>query len=134
MAMGAGGGAIRRFCCGGGRDRKHRTNPNRAAHFFDLRGTPSLHYSGNYLIGFEHCEPERPKTHAKTTRRRGQHRTSLQPRQPNTMLHAPVAGPPLTAPTPIVLYLLHTYYTMIVAELGFRMLERDTFHTKLVRY
>ena len=24
-----------------------------AAHFFDLRG-PS-HYSGNYLIGFEHC-------------------------------------------------------------------------------
>jgi hypothetical protein len=58
--------------------------------------------------------------------------TVLQPRQPNTMLHlctSPVTGPPL-----LLLYLLHTYYTMIVAELGFRMLERDTFHTKLVRY
>ena len=57
--------------------------------------------------------------------------TALQPRQPNTMLHAPVAGPPLLL---LYRYLLHTYYTMIVAELGFRMLERDTFHTKLVRY
>ena len=31
----------------------HRTSASAAAHFFDLGG-PS-HYSGNYLIGFEHC-------------------------------------------------------------------------------
>jgi len=55
--------------------------------------------------------------------------TALQPRQPNTMLPS---GP--SAPTPIPATQEHTYYTMIVAELGFRMLERDTFHTKLVRY
>ena len=60
--------------------------------------------------------------------------TVLQPRatEHDAACTSPVAGPPL-----LLLYLLHTYYTMIVAELGFRMLERDTFatfHTKLVRY
>ena len=47
------------------------------------------------------------------------------------MLHAPPRSRALRSYS---YYLLHTYYTMIVAELGFRMLERDTFHTKLVRY
>jgi len=97
-----------------------------AAHFFDLGG-PS-HYSGNYLIGFEHCEPDRPKTHAKTTRRRGQHRTAAT----TTEHDAPVRALRSYSYKPATQE--HTYYTMIVAELGFRMLERDTFHTKLVRY
>ena len=57
--------------------------------------------------------------------------TVLQPRQPNTMLHAPPRSRALRSYS----YTCYTpYYTMIVAELGFRMLERDTFHTKLVRY
>ncbi len=71
-----------------------------------------------------------PKTHAKTTRRRGQHRTAA-----TTTEHDAACSRRGPSEDPLLLlYLLHTYYTMIVAELGFRMLERDTFHTKLVRY
>ena len=100
-----------------------------AAHFFDLGG-PSQ-YSGNYLIGFEHCEPGKAQNPCQNHEAPRPTPYCSHDNRTRCCIYAPPRSRALRC---LLLYLLHTYYTMIVAELGFRMLERDTFHTKLVRY